>query len=155
MRVGQGYDAHTYAEDDRPLVLGGVTFEGARGLQGHSDADVIAHAITDAMLSAAGLGDIGQMFSDEDPDLRGADSVELLRQAAQRVAEAGWTLANADCTVVVDSPKIAPRKDEMQRILSAAARGPVTVSGKRSEGIGALGRGEGVVALAVALLEER
>lgn len=155
MRVGQGFDAHPYADDDRPLVLGGVRFDGERGLHGHSDADVIAHAITDAMLSAAGLGDIGQMFSDQDPALRGADSIELLRQAAQRVAEAGWVLANADCTVVVDRPKIAPRKDEMQRILSAAAGGPVTVSGKRSEGIGALGRGEGVVALAVALLEER
>lgn len=155
MRIGQGYDAHRYADDDRPLVLGGVTFPGERGLQGHSDADVVAHAVTDAMLSAAGLGDIGQMFSDEDPALAGADSIELLRQATALVRKAGWSLVNADCTVVVDAPKIAPVKDEMQRLLSEAAGGPVTVCGKRSEGIGALGRGEGVVALAVALLEDR
>ena len=155
MRIGQGYDAHRYADDDRPLVLGGVTFPGERGLQGHSDADVVAHAVTDAVLSAAGLGDIGQMFSDEDPALAGADSIELLRQATALVRKAGWSLVNADCTVVVDAPKIAPVKDEMQRLLSEAAGGPVTVCGKRSEGIGALGRGEGVVALAVALLEDR
>ena len=117
--------------------------------------DVVAHAVTDAMLSAAGLGDIGQMFSDEDPALAGADSIELLRQATALVRKAGWSLVNADCTVVVDAPKIAPVKDEMQRLLSEAAGGPVTVCGKRSEGIGALGRGEGVVALAVALLEDR
>ena len=139
IRIGQGFDAHTYADDERPLVLGGVTFPGERGLDGHSDADVVSHAVIDAMLSAAGLGDIGQMFSDQDPALRGSDSVELLRLAARRVANEGWRLVNADCTVVVDRPKIAPVKDEMQRKLSDAAGGPVSVCGKRTEGIGALG----------------
>lgn len=155
MRIGQGYDAHRYADDDRPLVLGGVTFPDHRGLHGHSDADVVAHAVIDALLSAAGLGDIGQMFSDEDAELAGADSIELLRRASSRVAAAGWRLVNADCTVIVDAPKIAPVKDQMQHLLSDAAGGPVTVCGKRSEGIGALGRGEGVVALAVVLIEAR
>jgi 2-C-methyl-D-erythritol 2,4-cyclodiphosphate synthase len=153
MRIGQGYDAHTYATDDRPLVLGGVTFGGEVGLSGHSDADVVTHAVIDAMLSASGLGDIGQMFSDIDPDLAGADSIEMLRVATGRATSAGWRLVNADCTVIVDHPKIAPAKDEMQRLLSDAAGGPVSVCGKRTEGIGALGRGEGVVALAVALME--
>lgn len=153
MRIGQGYDAHGYATDDRPLVLGGVTFAGERGLAGHSDADVVTHAVIDALLSASGLGDIGQMFSDEDQVLAGADSVELLRVAASRAAAAGWVLVNADCTVVADHPKVAPVKVEMQRLLSEAAGGPVTVCGKRTEGIGALGRGEGMVALAVALME--
>ena len=138
IRIGQGFDAHTYADDERPLVLGGVTFPGERGLDGHSDADVVSHAVIDAMLSAAGLGDIGQMFSDQDPALRGSDSVELLRLAARRVANEGWRLVNADCTVVVDRPKIAPVKDEMQRKLSDAAGGPVSVCGKRTEGLGHL-----------------
>lgn len=153
MRVGQGYDAHRYADDERPLVLGGVTFDDERGLQGHSDADVVTHAVIDALLAACGLGDIGQMFSDEDPALAGADSLQMLRVASRRAADAGWRLANADCTVVIDRPRIAPAKVRMEQLLTDAAGGPVTVCGKRSEGIGALGRGEGVVALAVALVE--
>ena len=153
MRIGQGFDAHRYADDDRPLVLGGIVFEGERGLEGHSDADAVTHAVTDAMLSAAGLGDIGQMFPDDDPALASADSIELLRLSAARIEDAGYRLINADCTVVADRPKIASHKDAMQQRLSDAAGGPVTVCGKRTEGIGSLGRGEGVVALAVALLE--
>lgn len=153
MRIGQGYDAHRYADDDRPLVLGGVTFEGEQGLTGHSDADVVAHAVTDALLSASGLGDIGEHFSDQDPAFAGADSIELLREAASRARTAGWQLVNADCTVIADRPRISPAKAAMQDRLSDAAGGPVTVCGKRTEGIGALGRGEGIVALAVALME--
>ena len=155
MRVGQGYDAHTWADDDRSLVLGGVHFPKHRGLSGHSDADVVTHAVIDAMLGAAGLGDIGQLFPDTGKEFDGADSIEMLRRAAGMVNSAGWTLANADCTVILDLPQIAPVKDEMESNLSDAAGAPVTVCGKRTEGIGALGRGEGVIALAVALLERK
>jgi 2-C-methyl-D-erythritol 2,4-cyclodiphosphate synthase len=129
-----------------------VTFPGERGLAGHSDADVIAHAVTDALLGAAGLGDIGQRFPDTDPAHAGADSVELLRQAVADVRAAGWEPGNVDCTVVLDVPKLAPHRDEVQQLLSAAVGAPVTVKGKRPEGLGALGRGEGVACFAVALV---
>lgn len=153
MRVGQGFDIHPYATDpDRQLVLGGVTFDGAIGLAGHSDADVIAHAITDAILGAAGLGDIGSHFPDTDPALSGADSIELLRSAAASVRAAGYEVQNADCSVVLDAPKLAPKRDEMQQRLSDALGASVTVKGKRSEGVGALGRQEGIACWATALL---
>lgn len=153
IRVGQGLDLHPYSDDpERPLVLGGVTFPGERGLAGHSDADVVAHAVTDALLGAAGLGDIGQHFPDTDPALAGANSLELLRRAVADVRAAGWAPANVDCTVVLDRPKLAPVKAELERNLSEAVGAPVTVKGKRSEGIGALGRGEGALCLAVALV---
>lgn len=153
MRVGQGFDIHPFATNpDRPLVLGGVTFDGAIGLAGHSDADVIAHAITDAVLGAAGLGDIGSHFPDTDPALAGADSIELLRSAAASVRAAGFEPQNADCSVVLDAPKLAPKRDEMQQRLSNALGAPVTVKGKRSEGVGALGRQEGIACWATALL---
>ena len=154
VRVGQGFDVHPYSDDPaRVLVLGGVRFEGERGLAGHSDADVVSHAVTDALLGAAGLGDIGQHFPDSDPALAGADSVELLRRAVAAVREAGWVPGNVDCTVVLDAPKLAPRRDEVQQRLSDAVGAPVTVKGKRTEGVGALGRGEGVACFAVALVE--
>lgn len=152
MRIGQGYDAHRYANDDRTLVLGGVSFEDERGLEGHSDADVVTHAVIDAMLSAAGLGDIGENFSDNNPLYAGADSVELLKRTAKMVGDKGFILINADCTVIIDKPNISQVKSSMESILSTAAGGLVTVCGKRTEGIGALGRGEGAVALSVALL---
>ena len=156
MRVGQGFDVHRYSDDaERTLVLGGVRFEGERGLDGHSDADVVAHACIEALLSAAGLGDIGQMFSDRDPAWAGADSLDLLRRAAGAVREAGWDAVNVSCTAVLDRPKLAPHRDAMQQRLSAAAGAPVTVTGRRSEGVGALGRGEGVAAWAVALVARR
>jgi 2-C-methyl-D-erythritol 2,4-cyclodiphosphate synthase len=152
-RVGQSFDVHAFSDDpDRSLVLGGVRFDDAPGLAGHSDADVVAHACTDALLGAAGLGDIGQMFPDTDPELAGADSVDLLRRAADAVRAAGWRPGNIDCSVVLDRPKLAPVKAEMEANLSIAAGAPVTVTGRRSEGLGALGRGEGVVAWAVALV---
>ena len=153
MRVGQGFDIHRYSDDpERALVLGGVRFERERGLHGHSDADVVAHACIEALLAAAGLGDIGQLFSDTDPTWAGADSLELLRLAAGAVRDAGWDPVNVSCSVVIDAPRIAPHRDIMQDRLSGAAGAPVNVTARRSEGVGALGRGEGVAAWAVALV---
>ncbi len=152
-RVGQGFDVHPWSDDpERRLVLGGVTFEGP-GLTGHSDADVAAHACTDALLGAAGLGDIGQLFPDTDPALAGADSLALLTEAARRAADAGWVVVNIDCTLILDAPKIGPHKTEMMQRLSAAAGGPVTVKGKRTEGVAGLAGG--VQGHAVALVRAR
>ena len=152
MRVGHGYDAHPFADaassPGRTLVLGGVRFPGEQSLEGHSDADVVAHAVIDAMLSAAGLGDIGTYFPDSDGRWHDADSIEMLAQVAALLADDGWHLANADCTVICDRPMIAPHREQMQERLSVAAGGPVTVCGKRTEG---LGHGDGIVAHAVAL----
>ena len=153
VRVGQGFDVHPFIDDvERPLVLGGVTFPGDRALRGHSDADVIAHACTDALLGAAGLGDIGQHFGDTDPTWAGADSVEMLREATRRVRDAGWEPGNVDASVVTDHPKLAPVRSEMEARLSDAVGAPVTVKGRRPEGLGALGRGEGVACWAVAVV---
>jgi 2-C-methyl-D-erythritol 2,4-cyclodiphosphate synthase len=153
VRVGQGLDVHPFSDDPhRPLVLGGVHFPGERALAGHSDADVVAHAVTDALLGAAGLGDIGEHFPDTDPALAGADSIELLRRAVAGVRASGWEPGNVDCSVVLDKPKLAPRRAEIQRILSEAVGAPVTVKGKRPEGLGALGRGEGIACFAVAIV---
>lgn len=153
LRVGQGFDVHRYSNDpDRVLVLGGQRFERQRGLDGHSDADVVSHACIDAILAAAGLGDIGSMFPDDAPDLAGSDSVELLRRAAAAVRAEGWCIANVSCTVVLDAPKIAPYRSAMRERLSEAVGAPVAVTGRRSEGVGALGRREGVAAWSVALV---
>lgn len=153
IRVGQGFDIHPMSDDPaRPLVLGGVVFEGVAGLAGHSDADVVAHAVIDALLGAAGLGDIGQHFPDTDPTLAGADSLGLLARAVAAVRSAGWVPSNVDCTVVLDTPKLAPRRAELEAGLAEVVGAPVTVKGKRPEGLGALGRGEGVACFAVALL---
>jgi 2-C-methyl-D-erythritol 2,4-cyclodiphosphate synthase len=155
VRVGQGFDVHPFTnEPTRPLVLGGVAFEGERGLVGHSDSDVIAHACADALLGAAGLGDIGQLFPDTDAAYSGADSIALLGIVASRVREAGWTPVNIDCSVVLEAPKLAARRVEMQERLTGAVGAPVTVKGKRAEGLGALGRGEGIACWAVALVEQ-
>ena len=152
-RVGMGFDVHPFSDDpDRRLVLGGISFEGP-GLVGHSDSDVIAHACTDALLGAAGLGDIGSHFPDSDPALAGADSIELLRQVGDELRAGGWSVLNVDCSVVCDRPKIASSREQMQERLSGAAGGPVTVKGKRPEGLGSLGRGEGIACWAVALIE--
>jgi len=154
LRIGHGYDVHPFSEDpDRVLVLGGVTFLGEPGLAGHSDADAIAHACTDAILSPCGLGDIGQLFPDTDPTLSGADSMVLLAEAVTRVQASGGTVVNIDVTVVAERPKLAPRKAEIEQRLSAAVNAPVTVKGKRAEGLGSLGRAEGIACWAVALLE--
>jgi 2-C-methyl-D-erythritol 2,4-cyclodiphosphate synthase len=153
VRIGQGFDVHAFSDDvARPLVLGGVTFEGERGLHGHSDADVIAHACADALLGAAGLGDLGALFPDSDPRWRGADSLVLLAEVARRVREAGYEPGNVDASVVCERPRLAPRRDEMERRLSEAVGAPVTVKGNRAEGLGALGRTEGIACWAVAIV---
>ena len=154
IRVGQGFDIHRFSDDPtRPLVLGGVTFEGSRGLHGHSDADAVAHAVTDALLGAAGLGDIGEHFPDTDPQWKGADSLALLRHAVTLVQEAGFVVGNVDCSVVCETPKLAPHRATMQQRLSEAAGAPVTVKGRRAEGLGALGRQEGIAVWAVAVIQ--
>ena len=152
MRVGQGFDIHRFADDDRPLVLGGVRIPGERGLLGHSDADAVAHAVSDALLGAAGLGDIGQHFPDTDPQWKGADSIRILQAVVEKVRAAGWRVENVDVNVVCERPKIAPYRDAMQTTLSAAVGAPVSVKGRRAEGLGSIGRVEGIVCLAVALL---
>ena len=151
--VGIGFDVHRFSDDpQRVLLLGGVPFEGERGLEGHSDADPVAHACCDAILGVSGLGDIGTLFPDDDERWRGADSLVLLAEAAARVRGAGRRIGNIDCTVVAERPKLAPRRAEMQALLSEAAGAPVTVRGKRAESLGALGRGEGIACWAVAVL---
>jgi 2-C-methyl-D-erythritol 2,4-cyclodiphosphate synthase len=153
-RVGQGFDIHRFSDDpSRRLVLGGVHFEGTRGLVGHSDADVIAHAAADALLGAAGLGDIGLHFPDTDPRWAGVDSLLLLAEVARLVRAEGWSIGNVDCSVVCEEPKLAPHRDEMQRRLSQAAGAPITVKGRRAEGLGALGRREGIACWSVAVIE--
>ena len=155
-RVGQGFDVHRFSDDSaRRLVLGGVVFEGEPGLEGHSDADVIAHAVADALLGAAGLGDLGEHFPDTDPRWAGAHSIGLLRRVVALVREANWRPVNVDCSVVCERPRLAPRRAEMQGLLSDAVGAPVTVKGRRAEGLGALGRAEGIACWAVALVESR
>lgn len=154
IRVGQGFDVHRHVDDpNRPLVLGGCTFPDAPGLAGHSDADVPAHAAADALLGAAGLGDLGELFPDTDSTWAGADSLDLLGRVAALVRADGWEIGNIDVKIVCERPKIAPRKSEMERNLSAAAGAPVTVSGRRAEGLGAIGRQEGIAAWAVAVIQ--
>ena len=127
----------------------------SRACRGHSDADVVAHACADALLGAAGLGDIGEHFPDTDPPWRGADSIELLHEVAVRVRFAGWEPGNVDCSVVCERPRLAPRRDEMQQRLTEAVGAPVTVKGNRAEGLGAIGRAEGVACFAVAVVSAR
>ena len=153
IRVGQGFDVHRTSDDPtRPLVLGGCRFPGEPGLVGHSDGDAVAHAVAEALLGAAGLGDIGQHFPDDDDRYRDADSIVLLQRVAADVRAAGWSIGNADCSAVCERPRLAPMRDEMQARLSAAVGAPVTVKGRRPEGLGPLGRGEGLAVFAVAVL---
>jgi 2-C-methyl-D-erythritol 2,4-cyclodiphosphate synthase len=155
LRVGIGVDAHAL-ERGVPLVLGGVRLDYDRGLAGHSDGDVLAHALTDAVLGAAGLGDIGTLFPSSDEQFRGANSLDLLREAYRQVLEAGWTLVNADCVLVGEKPRIAPYREEMRRRLSEAlGGGEVNVRATTTDQLGFTGRGEGLAAHAVALLESR
>lgn len=154
VRVGIGVDAHALAEGV-PLVLGGVEIPFPRGLEGHSDGDVIAHALTDAVLGAAALGDIGTFFPADDDRWRGADSVELLATAYEHVRAAGWELANADCVLVGEEPRIATHRDAMRRRLAAAVGVDperVAVRATTTDRLGFAGRGEGLAAVAVALL---
>jgi len=152
-RVGQGFDVHPWSDEPgRALVLGGVVIPGERGLAGHSDADVVAHAVADALLGAAGLGDIGTHFPDTDSRWRGADSLTLLGHVVGLVVAEGWSVGNVDTTVVLEAPKLAPHKAAMEERLAAVVGAAVSVKAKRAEGLGALGRGEGVACFAVALL---
>ena len=146
-RVGIGYDAHRFAAGRR-LVLGGVEIPHEVGLDGHSDADVLTHAITDALLGAAGAGDLGAHFPDTDEEWRGADSIELLRTVAGRLDGAA---VNADVTVICEAPPIGPHRERMQERLTAALGAPVSVKATTNEGLGAIGRGEGIAAIAVVL----
>lgn len=155
MRVGLGFDAHALVEGV-PLVLGGVELESPRGLAGHSDGDVIAHALIDAVLGAAGLGDIGSLFPPDDAQWQGASSLDLLTRAYAQVLEAGYELANADCVLVGEEPRIAPVRGAMQVRLAEAMEvepGLVTVRATTTDRLGFTGRGEGLAALAVALLQ--
>ena len=155
VRVGLGVDVHAFGDDpSQPLVLGGVTVEGEVGLAGHSDADVVAHAVADALLGAAGLGDLGSHFPDSDPEWAGADSMGLLALVVERVGGAGWRVVNVDCKVLCERPRLAPARAAMERRLGEVVGAPVSVAGTRPEGLGALGRAEGIACLAVALLEQ-
>jgi 2-C-methyl-D-erythritol 2,4-cyclodiphosphate synthase len=153
IRVGQGFDIHPFSDDpDRRMVLGGVSFDGP-GLVGHSDADAVAHAVIDALLGAAGLGDIGQRYPDTNPAQAGADSMALLADTVAAIRGEGWEVANVDCTVVLEAPRLAPRRDEMSDALTEVVGAQVSVKGRRAEGLGAIGRREGVACFAVALLQ--
>ena len=154
MRTGIGYDSHRFAPPG-PLILGGIEIESDMRLAGHSDGDAIAHALTDAVLGAAGAGDIGAMFSDKDPANAGRDSIEMLRAAVERVDGLGWRVQQVDVVVVAEWPKIAPHREAMRARLASALRvGPEAVSlkGKTNEGMGWIGRGEGLACMAVATL---
>lgn len=155
MRVGIGYDSHRFAEGRR-LILGGVPIDHEQGLSGHSDADAVAHAVTDALLGAAGLGDIGTHFPPTDEQWRDADSIVLLRTAAQHAAERNYQVVNVDVTVVCEAPRVGPHAGAMcARLGGALGIDPalVSVKGKTNEGMGWIGRGEGIAAIAVVLVD--
>jgi 2-C-methyl-D-erythritol 2,4-cyclodiphosphate synthase len=156
-RSGIGYDSHRF-EDGRRLILGGVEIPAERGLAGHSDADVLTHAIIDALLGAAALGDIGQHFPDTDPRFEGADSLGLLRTVVGELGERGWDIGNVDATVVLERPKLAPHRDAIRASLASALGLPldaVNLKATTGERMGFVGRGEGAAALAVATIKGR
>jgi 2-C-methyl-D-erythritol 4-phosphate cytidylyltransferase/2-C-methyl-D-erythritol 2,4-cyclodiphosphate synthase len=151
-RVGLGIDAHAFA-DDEPLVLGGVAFDSPRGLAGHSDGDVITHALIDAVLGAAGLGDIGTLFPSDASTPTGISSLDLLRDAVEQVRDAGYAVVNADCVLVGEEPRIADRRAELERVLGDIVAAPVSVRATTTDRLGFTGRREGLAAHAVALVE--
>ncbi len=157
LRIGLGVDAHAFGEGTS-LVLGGVTIDHPRGLVGHSDGDVLAHALTDALLGAAGLGDIGGLFPSDDERYRGADSLVRLAEAYRSVGEAGYELASADCVLIGEEPRVAPHREAMRDRLAKALgveRGRINVRATTTDGLGFTGRREGLAAQAVALLRPR
>jgi 2-C-methyl-D-erythritol 2,4-cyclodiphosphate synthase len=149
MRVGIGYDSHRLVEGER-MVIGGVEVEHDRGLAGHSDADVLTHAVIDALLGACGLGDLGELFPDDEAEWRDADSIDLLRVVVGRLSGA---VTNVDATVICEEPRLAPYKAEMGSRLSGVLSAPVSVKASTTEGMGAIGRGEGIACVAVALVD--
>jgi 2-C-methyl-D-erythritol 2,4-cyclodiphosphate synthase len=151
-RVGIGVDAHAF-QNGVPLVLGGVRFESTRGLAGHSDGDVITHALIDAVLGAAGLGDIGSLFPSDASTPVGVSSLDLLRDALARVREAGYVVVNADCILIGEEPRIADRRGELEKKLSDLVGASVSVRATTTDGLGFTGRGEGLAAQAVALVQ--
>lgn len=155
MRIGHGYDSHRFSEG-RPLILGGVEIPHERGLAGHSDADAVAHAVTDALLGAAGLGDIGRHFPPTDDAWKDADSLQLLARVVRLLEGRNYQVVNVDVTVVCEAPKIGPHAPAMQERLAAVlgiAPDHISIKGKTNEGMGAIGRGEGIAAFAVALID--
>jgi 2-C-methyl-D-erythritol 2,4-cyclodiphosphate synthase len=147
MRVGTGLDVHPFAEEPRPLVLAGVTIPDAPGLAGHSDADVVAHAVTDALLGAVALGDLGSRFGVDTPELAGADSLDFVRAAAADVRAAGWQVGNVDAVIVAQRPRLAPHRDAMRDGLAAALGvgvGDVSLKSTTTDRLGTIGRGEGI-----------
>jgi 2-C-methyl-D-erythritol 2,4-cyclodiphosphate synthase len=157
VRTGLGIDTHAFAAG-RPLVLGGVDIPHEQGLAGHSDADVLTHAVIDALLGAAAMGDIGQHFPDTDPRFEGADSIELLRTVVAYLRERGFAIGNVDATVVLERPRLAPYRDAIRDTLAGALglpAGAVNVKATTGERMGFVGRGEGAAAMAVATLEQR
>jgi len=157
IRVGQGFDVHAFTEE-RPLILGGVTIPFERGLLGHSDADVLLHAVSDALLGAAGQGDIGRMFPDTNPLYKGADSRMLLRAVFAKIWEAGWEVGNVDAIIICQAPKIHPYANQMATNIADDLNidaSAVNIKGKTTEKLGFTGRGEGIAAQAVALLMRR
>ncbi|MEM9514282.1 MAG: 2-C-methyl-D-erythritol 2,4-cyclodiphosphate synthase [Actinomycetota bacterium] len=156
VRVGQGFDVHRFSDDPtRTLVLGGCVFPDSPGLEGHSDADVIAHTCADALLGAAGLGDIGMHFPDTDPRFAGADSMVLLDHVVALLGENGWSVVNVHASVICEQPKLAPRRAEIEASMTGRVGAPVSVTGNRAEGLGAIGRREGIACLAVALIAKQ
>ncbi|MFT3856598.1 MAG: 2-C-methyl-D-erythritol 2,4-cyclodiphosphate synthase [Aquabacterium sp.] len=154
LRIGEGWDTHALVTE-RPLILGGVTIPHTHGLLGHSDADALLHAITDAMLGAAGLGDIGRHFPDTDPNFKGADSIVLLKEAARRVGDAGWQIGNIDSTIVAQAPKMAPHIPQMRARIAEAlglSTDAVNVKAKTAEKMGPVGEGRAIEARAICLL---
>jgi 2-C-methyl-D-erythritol 2,4-cyclodiphosphate synthase len=153
-RFGIGFDSHVFVEMT-PLILGGVKIKHPKGLKGHSDGDAVCHAIIDALLGAAAMGDIGRLFPDTDKKWKGADSIELLREVKHRVTAASYTIINVDCTVITEAPKLAPHIDEMRENISRALGLPTTavsIKAKTNEKMDSVGRGKGLQALAVASL---
>jgi 2-C-methyl-D-erythritol 2,4-cyclodiphosphate synthase len=149
LRVGIGYDSHRLVEGER-LVIGGVEIEHDRGLAGHSDADVLTHAVIDALLGACGLGDLGELFPDDDEQWKDANSIDLMRIVIGRMSGA---VANVDVTVICEEPKLGPYRDEISSLLTGVLSAPVNVKASTNEGMGAIGRGEGIACMAVAMVD--
>ena len=153
MRIGQGFDSHQWDDDlSKPLILGGVKFDSDSSLKGHSDGDVIIHACIDALLGAAGLGDIGMLFPDNDPAYKNVDSTELLEIVVSKLHDENWEVTNVDCSVIAEQPKISSRKSEIESKISKILGAPFSVKGKHPEGLDSL---NGVMCLAVSLIQER